>query len=361
MGVRALAKICRLGERTLANRLRGLPVFMHVAPTRACNLRCGYCFQCTRVSSMMTRDTFLGVLGAARRFNLGVLSFTGGEPLLWEQIDWAVSEASRAGLVVGITTNGTLLDRARVIALARSGLDQLIVSIDGVESLEQSEKTLGANPHVLESMRLARSLGVLVSANCVLGPYNSSGIGSLLRVLGSQHFALSIGFLDSGLVGQVCAAAEQAMGFRLPRDRALLDAAVGEILRLKRRGSLVVEPDRYFQGYAEHLVHQSTLSWVCAESKRHSLQVSPEGNLYLCTRRGELPGPIRLADLSLTSLREALRSVERYSMECNATCYCNCSYSNYYYRRHPAEFVSSVGVRVLASHIRGRRQFRITS
>lgn len=61
-----------------------------------------------------------------------VISFTGGEPLLHPNISDFIAAAKHKGLVTTLTTNGWLLSR-HAEALCHSGLDVLIVSVDGPE------------------------------------------------------------------------------------------------------------------------------------------------------------------------------------------------------------------------------------
>ena len=59
-----------------------------------------------------------------------VLSVSGGEPLMYRQLDELLEGGRAAGMACGLITNGMLLSRERVERL-RGRLDYLAVSLDG--------------------------------------------------------------------------------------------------------------------------------------------------------------------------------------------------------------------------------------
>lgn len=114
------------------------PLMVFVEVTRRCNLRCQHCdiWQTARhdprlVELEMPRELLLGVLADMRRGGLVAVDLFGGEPLLRGDLEDIVLGASDLGLHVTITTNGWLLDAARVDALAAANVSQVLVSLDG--------------------------------------------------------------------------------------------------------------------------------------------------------------------------------------------------------------------------------------
>lgn len=106
---------------------------LNVELTTRCNLACSYC-DVNRDLGRPAMDMELGLLERLLRETPGLttlLPFQWGEPLLHPGIDDAVALGARAGLSVYLTTNGTLLDGPRFLALSRAGLTRLTVSLDG--------------------------------------------------------------------------------------------------------------------------------------------------------------------------------------------------------------------------------------
>ncbi len=329
----------RLGRRLLVSRFSHSPVFMHVALTRACNLECEYCFQMRGNSEIMPWNLFLQVLERAKRLGIAIISFTGGEPLLWPRLSEAIAACTKRNIITEITTNGSLLSCPRIDELANAGLDYMIVSIDSVGKNSQSQKSLSDNPNLLNYMKYARQKGILVSANCVLGRENATQVPSLIQLLSGAGIPTSIGFLDLPPIPprEAVNAVDPSLSFS-SKDEKLLANIIDQIVNMKRSGMLIIEPEEYFLGYPRHL--QGEKVWDCTRSKTHSLQVAPDGHLFRCTRLG--PSPYDFVSLDKRMLKKFRQELLEIIPECNKRCYCNCSFNNYYYRSHPLEFVSRV-------------------
>jgi radical SAM protein with 4Fe4S-binding SPASM domain len=121
--------------RYLSEVPAGGPETGMVEPTNLCNLSCPTCPTGTgkiRPLPPMTLDRFDRVLDALapRMRNLALWNY--GEPLLNRDLPRMIAKAKEAGVrVVKVSSNVHFLDGARGLALLRSGLDVLILSVDG--------------------------------------------------------------------------------------------------------------------------------------------------------------------------------------------------------------------------------------
>lgn len=77
-----------------------------------------------------------------------VVSFSGGEPLLYKPLRSLLEVARGCGLRTAVTTNGMLLD-ARRLAMLEGALDLLAISLDGVPA---SHNAMRAHPRAFETM-----------------------------------------------------------------------------------------------------------------------------------------------------------------------------------------------------------------
>lgn len=103
--------------------------------TRACNLTCPHCFTAAgrrpgpELSTTELREVIdqLLVIGPPR-----AIGWTGGEPLLREDLEELAAYAkTRGNIASGITTNGLLLTEARAERMRKSGVYAVQISIDG--------------------------------------------------------------------------------------------------------------------------------------------------------------------------------------------------------------------------------------
>jgi len=121
--------------RYLSELPAGGPETGMIEPTNLCNLACPTCPTGTgkiKPLPAMSVERFDDVLGALapRMRNLALWNY--GEPLLNKDLPAMIARAKEAGVrVVKVSSNVHFLDGARGSALLRSGLDVLILSVDG--------------------------------------------------------------------------------------------------------------------------------------------------------------------------------------------------------------------------------------
>jgi MoaA/NifB/PqqE/SkfB family radical SAM enzyme len=112
------------------------PPFLTIAPTYACVCQCVHCGVQARMNSRrheMTTEQIRSVIDQARELGVLQITFTGGEPLLREDLVELITYAHDHGFLTRINTSGILLDALRVSRLKRAGLSQCAVSIDDAD------------------------------------------------------------------------------------------------------------------------------------------------------------------------------------------------------------------------------------
>ncbi len=106
------------------------PETVNIYPTTACNLNCAMCFiRFSGVGPGLDFGSWTKLVDQLKTF-LPRIHLSGGEPLLYPQIDGLIAHIKSAGMFLHVTTNGTLLaDHAA--ELVRQGVNQIKISIDG--------------------------------------------------------------------------------------------------------------------------------------------------------------------------------------------------------------------------------------
>ncbi len=106
---------------------------VHIELTSRCNFDCSFCPQgsLTRKLGTMPFALYQKIIEqiAAGEIAREVHFHLMGEPLLYPQIEEAISLAATLGLITVVTTNGSLLTEERTETLTASGLSKLIVSV----------------------------------------------------------------------------------------------------------------------------------------------------------------------------------------------------------------------------------------
>ncbi|MDH4211457.1 MAG: radical SAM protein [candidate division WOR-3 bacterium] len=151
------------------------PVLSEIAVTYRCNLNCEFCYVGDHPQrELNTNDLKKIIFKIYREAMIPSVSFTGGEPLLREDIVSLVSYASQLGVWTNIITNGTLLDRDVVVALKKAGLSSVQVSIEGSNSDVHDYITgkRGAFDSTISGIRLLKEVGIPVHTNTTLSKNN---------------------------------------------------------------------------------------------------------------------------------------------------------------------------------------------
>jgi len=105
--------------------------------TARCNLRCEHCYlESTDATSENELTTAEGrkLVEDVAAAKSPVLLFSGGEPLMREDVYELGAYAVQKGLRAVLSTNGTLIDETRAKRLADAGFSYVGVSLDGIEA-----------------------------------------------------------------------------------------------------------------------------------------------------------------------------------------------------------------------------------
>lgn len=115
-----------------------------------------------------------------------ILSFGGGEPLMHPRAAEMIRRAKGRGFVCTLTTNGVLLAR-HAGDLVASGLDSIVLSIDGPEGVHDATRGVkGTFAHAMEGARrvaeIKRGTGAVkprLRVNCTINSRNFAVLGSM--------------------------------------------------------------------------------------------------------------------------------------------------------------------------------------
>jgi len=125
----------------------GLPFTLSIEPTTACNLRCPECPSGLRAFSRPTgnlkQDFFRSTIDSVADTTSYLIFYFQGEPYINPGFLDMVNYASRKGIYTSTSTNGHFLNDENARKTIESGLDRLIIAVDGTtqEVYEQYRKS----------------------------------------------------------------------------------------------------------------------------------------------------------------------------------------------------------------------------
>lgn len=175
---RLVSRIMDLG-RVLRARYGGhaYPLFVQFHVTSRCNLECDYCEVPPLAFPEMSHQQVLDVLEELCRSGMRKITFTGGEPLVREELpDW-IRFVQDQGVFANIITNGVLLDR-RIDSLR--DVDLIILSVDGPKEIHDAHRGEGSHQAALEGLELCRDRKIPVMTSTVVHSGNRDSLDYVL-------------------------------------------------------------------------------------------------------------------------------------------------------------------------------------
>ena len=163
---------------------------LRVSLTDRCNFDCVYCHNeglgdtrgpMAPQDDEMTADEVVRILEVAREFGIDSVKFTGGEPMLREDVEEIVRRTPEV-MEVSMTTNGTFLP-GRAKGLKEAGLDRVNVSQDAMDPEAFAEVTKsGAYDRVLEGVDAALDAGLApVKLNMVVFEHTAGYVEGMVE------------------------------------------------------------------------------------------------------------------------------------------------------------------------------------
>ncbi len=136
----------------------GLPISISIEPTTACNLRCPECpsglRSFTRPTGMLNKDFFRETIDSLEKQLTYLIFYFQGEPYLNPDFLDMVKYASDKGIYTATSTNAHYLTPETARKTIESGLDRLIISIDGTtQEVYEQYRVGGKLEKVLEGTR----------------------------------------------------------------------------------------------------------------------------------------------------------------------------------------------------------------
>ena len=176
----------------------GQPLWMLAELTYRCPLHCVFCYnpvQLKQASSELTTAEWVEVMRQARQLGAAQLGFSGGEPLVRDDLEELVQEAHRLGYYTNLITSGVGLTPARAQRLKDAGLDHVQLSFqDSTRELNDflsHTKTFELKKKVAQTIK-AHDWPMVM--NCVLHRHNLPHVGQIIEMaldLGAEYLELA--------------------------------------------------------------------------------------------------------------------------------------------------------------------------
>lgn len=275
------------------------PIMAHIIPIRRCNLACTYCNEFDDVSKPVDTDVMLERIDNLGRLGTGIITISGGEPLLHPDLDQIITRIRSTGAVTGLITNGYLLTAERIERLNHAGLDHMQISIDNVQPDEVSKKSLKVLDRKLQL--LANHALFHVNINSVVG----GGVKNADDALVIAKRAIQLGF--SSTIGIIHDGSGQLKPLS-PKEREIFLAVKG---MEKRNFSQL----NFFQ---ENIANGQPNEWRCRAGARY-VYICEDGLVHYCSQQRGYPGK-PLTGYSVADIRREYTTEKACAPHCTVSC-----------------------------------------
>jgi radical SAM protein with 4Fe4S-binding SPASM domain len=186
--------------------MKGTPYdfFVQWHLTERCNLRCRHCYQSGTVPEMGYEEICRAVDNVRSAIQSWVTEyememspsfhFTGGEPLLRKDLFEVLSYVRDCGFSVSLMSNGTLIDGDMARRIREAGVNDVQISLDGLETTHDILRGRGSFRRTLEGIGNLAAQGVEANINLTVSRINVGQTRELVRLaeeLGVSAIAFS--------------------------------------------------------------------------------------------------------------------------------------------------------------------------
>ncbi|HID10302.1 MAG TPA: radical SAM protein [Candidatus Latescibacteria bacterium] len=162
--------------------------------TPKCNLRCLHCYSASSSDGELPHEEALRALAEFKEAGVKTILFSGGEPLLREDILDLGRFASSLNISPALSTNGTLITEEIAREIKRSGFSYVGVSLDGLERTNDWVRgRKGAFGEAIRGMENALSEGIRVGVRFTITKFNAGELFQLIDLaesIGIKRFCI---------------------------------------------------------------------------------------------------------------------------------------------------------------------------
>jgi len=176
----------------------GNPLWLLAEITYKCPLHCVFCYNpvdYTSYGQELSTEDWLRVLRQGREIGAAQLGFSGGEPLVRDDLEILVAEASKLGYYSNLITSGVGLNEKRISAFKEGGLNHIQLSFqDSTKELNDflsSTRTFDLKQKVA---KLIKKHDYPMVLNCVLHRHNIDHVQQILEMaeaMGAEYVELA--------------------------------------------------------------------------------------------------------------------------------------------------------------------------
>lgn len=155
--------------------------------TKTCNLRCIHCYansDSKKYQEELTTKEAKAFIDDLHGFKVPVILFSGGEPLIRDDLFELVEYANKNKIRSTISTNGTLIDKEVATRIKQQEVGYVGVSLDGIGSThDEFRRTKGCFDKALNGIRNCRDVNQKVGLRFTINRHNYNQLEDIFHLI----------------------------------------------------------------------------------------------------------------------------------------------------------------------------------
>lgn len=160
---------------------------LFVELTDRCNLRCKHCYGDFKLENHHTLsvDSLDNLINQAVNLNIYQFDLTGGEPLLYKNLETILSKLYDAGMLITIFSNLTIQSDKILNLFDKYCVKKIITSIDSNDAASHDEfrGMSGALDRTINNIKKLKNTNIELSINTMVGNHNENNIDETIFFL----------------------------------------------------------------------------------------------------------------------------------------------------------------------------------
>jgi radical SAM protein with 4Fe4S-binding SPASM domain len=153
------------------------------AVTKRCNLHCKHCSISEEDQEELTTEEGFTLIEDAAKLGHVKFAFTGGEPMLRDDIYDLIEYASSFDMQVVLATNGTLVSNTVAKRLKKAGLERAAMSIDAIGNAHDDFRGVdGAFEGVIRGVKACKNAGLAVQLFAMVTRDNYNELTKIIKL-----------------------------------------------------------------------------------------------------------------------------------------------------------------------------------
>ncbi len=153
------------------------PISVVLELTRLCNLNCNYCYVNTfgneinksKINLDLSTEKWLKAIGTLKEAGVASLVFSGGEPLLRDDLFIIADYANKLDFATSLATNGTLIDKEMAKHIKESRINYVEISVfSSKEETNDAHRKKNSFKKSINAVRFCKEQGLTVGLSLTL-------------------------------------------------------------------------------------------------------------------------------------------------------------------------------------------------